>query len=216
MTPRRATEADIPAIQAFLRAHIQTSMFPLANLEAHGLGSDAPRGTTHWLFEDGPRLTGLYAQTNEGMGMPQLPGATPDHAKALAEEGAGRSLIGMLGATAQVRTLQTAWGLQDQPIRHDADEPGYALELSDLVVPSAPDGTSIRPVREADLPVVLPWRAAYHIETLGTPEEVAWSAAERDLQHYLVAGHHRVLVDGDAPLAMTGFNATLADVVQIG
>ena len=40
--------------------------------------------------------------------------------------------------------------------------------------------------------------------------------AVKDTVRYNEADSHRVLYDGDAPVAMTGFNATLPEAVQIG
>jgi hypothetical protein len=45
---RRLHEADRPAIEAFLSAHIETSMFPLGNLARHGMAGGKPHARTFW------------------------------------------------------------------------------------------------------------------------------------------------------------------------
>ena len=55
MSLRRATDADRPAIVSFLRERLATSMFPLGNLETHGMEGDHPHVTRFWL-QDGARI----------------------------------------------------------------------------------------------------------------------------------------------------------------
>ena len=74
---RPATQADIPAISAFLSRHIETSMFLMGNLEAHGIGNtDHPHGTRFHLREADGTITGVFGRTNHGMLMCQAPGLT--------------------------------------------------------------------------------------------------------------------------------------------
>jgi predicted GNAT family acetyltransferase len=40
--------------------------------------------------------------------------------------------------------------------------------------------------------------------------------AASDIDSYIATDTHRVLYEGDRPVAMTGFNATLPEAVQIG
>lgn len=52
-----------------------------------------------------------------------------------------------------------------------------------------------------------------------TPAAPAYKAGARVVEsyaHYLAAGSHVALMAGDIPLAMTGFNAQIADMVQVG
>ena len=74
MSWREIGEADLEWIVPFLRAHIQSSMFFLSNLEAHGLGSDAPYGLRMWALDSAAR--GLIGVTNGGSILLQAPTAT--------------------------------------------------------------------------------------------------------------------------------------------
>jgi len=63
---------------------------------------------------------------------------------------------------------------------------------------------------------IVKWRTEYHHEVLGTPKAKAAKLAEADITSYIEKDSHRILMVDDQPVAMTGFNATLPSVVQIG
>ena len=56
----------------------------------------------------------------------------------------------------------------------------------------------------------------YQLRTLHTPPQAAAQRVEDSYAHYLDAKSHVVLMQGDTALAMTGFNAQIPDMVQIG
>ena len=53
-------------------------------------------------------------------------------------------------------------------------------------------------------------------ETFGQAEAGAREQAQGDVDRWLKQGSHRVLWRGDQPVALTGLNARLPDVVQVG
>jgi GNAT superfamily N-acetyltransferase len=128
---------------------------------------------------------------------------------------AGLSVEGALGSAGTVRPLLTALGLSTAPARKDEDEPAFALDLADLRLPQV-NGADLIPAAEAHRPLLLSWRSAYHRETLGTPEAEAEALARADIGRMIDRGNHRLLVIGDEPVALTGFNAALPDIVQVG
>ncbi|WP_372570910.1 GNAT family N-acetyltransferase [Ruegeria jejuensis] len=206
---RRATQADAPAIDRFLAAHIETSMFPLSNLRTHGLDGSHPRAISVWIDLD---TGGMLAVTREGMILPQLPGFREwARLKPLLLD---RPLIGCLGETDQVRALLMACGLQDRQMNIDNDEPLMRMNLSDL---AEQEGVGrLVPLAAAPREIIEGWRAAYHREVLGTPADQAEAVARRDIESYIGADTHRALFIEDDPVAMTGFNAICGDVVQVG
>ena len=211
MTLRPVTADDLPGIEALLRRHLATSMFILVNLREHGLQSDVPRGLSLWLAEDG---AGVFAISNEGMVMPQMPGAGAAHWQA-AVEVVDRPLIGVLGDPAQARAFLRGAGLGDAPTNLDQDEKAFALDLDDLCLPPT-TGIALRSATSGDRARMVAWRRGYHIECLGTSAKDAQPQAERDIDHYQTADSHRILSDNGRDVAMTGFNARLSDIVQIG
>ncbi len=207
----RATEADRPAIEAFLRDHIATSMFPLTNLLKHGMAGGHPRAVHFWVRWHAGRITDLMTVTEEGLLFPQCPtGPWGDVAVVLA----GQGVKGLLGEATQVAALRKALRLIARaPL--DTVEPLYELPLTDLRVPAV-DGLVLRPLEEVPRELILSWRAAYCVESLAIPNEDAMEQSAKDIATYVEQDSHRVLLQDGMPVAMTGFNAILPDVVQIG
>lgn len=201
-------------LEALLVRQIDFALFPLSNLRDHGLRrGDFPSAHDHasrfWRIGDGS----VIALTQAGMLMPVL-NDRPDLA-AMRPVLAGQKVEGAVGPSEAVRKLFAALGLADRTVRKDSDEPAFALALSELVVPIRADLRLVVPAAE-HRPLLLDWRAAYHLEILGTPEGEARSPAERDVDGFLARGSHRILVHEDRPVALTGFNAALPEIVQIG
>jgi len=107
-----------------------------------------------------------------------------------------------------------ALGLTGAPTILDRDEPHFALDLEDLLIPDGPG--ELHPLDAAHRDEMIRWRADYEVEVLGADPRTALKTARRDYAAYLEAGSHRVLIEGGTPLSTTGFNATTPDAVQIG
>lgn len=206
-----AVAADIPEIVEFLTPRAAQSMFPLNNLQAHGLDGDHPRAPSMWITRQAGQITDVLSITQEGMVMPQCP--TMDWGSSL-QALQGRDLIGVIGPADQARSLLDAAGLSEAPTSLNHDEPQYELNLSDLIVP---DGVGqIVPLSDADREQMIQWRYEYEVEALNVPPAEARPIAERDYQSYIANKSHVALMDGDTALCTTGFNARLPDIVQIG
>ncbi len=211
---RPCTKADVPALETFLKAHIETSMFLLLNLRRFG-----PEGGTHhramryWCAEGPDGIAGVLAHATTGTVMMQWPEA-PDWAAARAVL-TGQEIDGALGATGQVRALLTALGLADAPKTLDEDEDLFALDLDNLDMPQTGD-LRLVPLDRSFAAPLLPWRVDYEIDVLGSDPKTAEAKAGRDIADWIEAGSHRVLMEGRTPVSMTGFNAALDDIVQVG
>ena len=205
------TEADRPAIEAFLRKHIATSMFPLANLRRHGMGGDHFRAMQFWARKEAGAITDLLPVSQEGAVFPQCPTGPWE---AVRDALSGMSVKGILGDAGQVAALRKSLELTAMP-GIDAEEPLYRLPLADLIVPDCTEFT-LRPLSDAPRDLIVGWRAAYIAEVLPMPGEDPAEKAQSDVAGYLAADSHRALFQGDTPVAMTGFNATLPEAVQIG
>lgn len=209
---RPAVAADRLALLALLRRDVAGSMFPLANLEAGGPGvaGGDPHAMRVWVMPDASGMLGLTAQ---GALLPQAPAAGdwPGLRAALA----GESVTMAVGRSAQVPGLLAALGLAGLPTRHAGDEPGFVLDLADLAAPP-PGGCRVVPLTDAFRSVVTPWRAAYLTETFGLPAAEAAVQGTAEVERWFATGSHRILLRGDQPVAMSGFNARLPGVVQVG
>jgi len=204
---RRLGEGDRPAIEAFLGARIETSMFPLGNLARHGMNGGHPRAMRFW--GAGAPLEGVLGVTETGMVMPQLP---PRLAGEAAVALAGERLLGILGDSGQAVALRGAMGLDEAPADLDADEVLLALDLAALSMPQTA-GLALAPLEAAPRDLLVRWRAGYGREALGWTDG---ARAEADVESDIAGGQHRVLLRDGEPVASTGFNARLPGIVQVG
>jgi hypothetical protein len=133
MTLRVATADDLPALTALLREHEATSMFALSNLAGAGLNGPGPYGMRFWVTVD---VSGAIGLTNGGMLQPQWPG-TADW-EAVRAVLAGAEVQGVIGPAGQVRPLVDALGLGSAEARLSSTEPGFVLDLKDLIIPKGP------------------------------------------------------------------------------
>lgn len=211
---REAGPEDRAALEALLLRRIDGAMFPLSNLRAYGLGrGDFPtadfRASRFWLV-DGRGVVGinrrgmLMALLEDGVDLSGLRAAL-----------AGLLVSGAVGPVVSVRQTLAALGLDGVPKRLDRDEPGFALDLSELRVPDAA-GAALVPASDALRDVLVAWRAEYHGDVLGTSGIEAEERAAEDIAGYIAEGTHRVLLIDGQPVAMTGFNARLPEIVQVG
>ena len=213
MILRPASRTDLPAIEAFLKEHIAGSMFLLSNLHDHGLFGSDPRALRLWLLGD--PVAGVFGMTEEGMVLMQIPDADATVWAAAAALCSGRRLIGASGSAPQVRQFLGAVGLSDAASDHDADEPGFVLDLDRLRIPDLSEGARLVPFA-AHRETALLWRRDYLVEILGQSEAEAMAMAHNDLGRFAVRDSHRVLEIDGVPVAMTGFNARIPGAVQVG
>ncbi len=207
----RATQADRAEVVAFLRRHLPIAMFPLANLHRHGMAGGHPRAMAFWLRKDRGAITDAAAISDGGFLFPVCPTQPWADLRAAMQ---GSRVAAILGEAGQVTGLRAALGLE-QAAGHATTEPHYDLPLADLVMPEVA-GLTLHPLADAPRDLVIRWRHAYLVETMLGQEANVDATAIKDIDSYLAADSHRVLFDGDTPVAMTGFNAVLPDAVQIG
>jgi len=210
---RAALQKDVPEVQRFLRLHLQSSMFPLGNLEDFGLGGSHPRGMSFWLL--GKPLRGVLGITNEGMVFPQCPNVKRAELFAVWDLIQNRAVSGIIGETAQVRDFVKIAGWRDRLTGLNDDEPAFSLNLNNLVVPQMED-VRLVPLAGVDRNQVIAWRRQYLQETPGLLHKELDKQAREDLKRYLERDSHRALIYKGQPVAMTGFNSALSDVVQVG
>lgn len=207
----RAAAADQPAIEAFLRQHIATSMFPLSNLRRYGMAGGHPRAMRFWVRWAAGEIADLLPVSEEGMVFPQCPTGPWGQVRTVLT---GTAVKGMLGDAGQIAELRDVLRLPAQG-GLDEKEPLYELALKDLVMPDCA-GFTLRPLADAPRDLIIGWRRAYLQEVLPVPGGYTQQKANDDIASYIEADTHRVLYRADIPVAMTGFNAVLPEAVQIG
>ena len=204
---RKATPADIGPMAAFLDAHVETSMFLLGNLEAHGTEDTThPHGTAFFLRETGDGITGVFGCTNGGFLMCQLPGLGATEAQTYAHLLKGYTLQGMTGDADQVQVILDALPVPEEAWRLNRVEPLYRMDIGGL----ASDRT-VRPPAEADVPRLTEWFAQYMTETGTAPPGELQEAALRRAEMAVGAPRIRILERDGNPVAMAAINASLVE-----
>lgn len=206
MTLRPAETGDEAALVDFLTRHEAGSMFPLTQLAAEGIGARL----SVWLREQEGAVCGALMLTANDILLPQAPGFDWAGVRGLLM---GRRVASLVGPDGQALRLREALGLPEP--RHIGEEPGFTLDLAELVLPEA-EGFTLVPLDESWRQTALVWRTGYLGEIFGMPPEEAMVRAGEDLARYIARSSHRILLRQGAPVAMTGFNAILPEVVQVG
>lgn len=213
---RAAVQADAAAIEGFLARHSDTSMFLRSNLRRFGIGgSEHPYAMTYLLDVEAARVRGVVGVSNSGMLAVQIPDVPRTLTAAVPIFLNGRKIAGISGETEQVRTAREVLGIGDVACDLDEAEQLYALDLASLSLGGLADGR-IRLVSDPDLDLIAIWRVAYHREVLGAAAAKANMAGRADAEAMIGSGQYRMLEQRGKPVAMTGFNATMPDCVQIG
>lgn len=211
-----ARDADLPAIEAFLARHADSSMFLRSNLAEHGLGDRrSPRAMAVAVTREGATITGVFGASNAGYAVFQAPEAGPEVWAAFGRWLDGRPLSGLTGEATQLHALRAAMALDDTQLAHAHDEPLYRLPLTDLRLDALAPG-QIRAPEPSDLELLEHWFTIYEGETLNTPAPRAAALGRRRAAQAILEGRMRLFEHDGQPLAMTAFNARLPDRVQVG
>jgi predicted GNAT family acetyltransferase len=212
-------DSDHPKLEAFLIGHRDSSMFLRSNALRVGLVyRDAPFHALYaGVFDDG-NLIGVIAHAWSGMVLLQCPGNLDELAQRCIAW-SGRKVTGFAGPADQVRRAQIALHVADAPSKMAEEESLYALDLTELKVPTALKTGEI--VCRAPLPeernLLCSWRSAYDIETLGsTDSEETRNRAAAALDHQIAERNAWIAIRNSEPVSLSAFNASLADIVQLG
>lgn len=210
---RPARPEDAARLQAFLAARIETSMFLLGNLEAHGLcGGDHAHATTYWLAEGDAGIMAVLGLSNDGVLLLQAPGIDVTLARRCLAAAAGRRIKGITGAADQVQVLRDALALPATAWQLDDDQPLLRLDLADLAAPRV----VLRKAMEDDRAVLPGWFAAYMAQTHTAPPGDLAEAARIRAEAAITGSKVRLLIEDGRAVAMGAINARAGRAVQVG
>ncbi len=220
MLVHRLVPGEEAPLRAFLAEHAASSMFLRAALHRSGLGPGGDPTHGLWLAAwREERIVGVVAHLRLGNVVLQAPGCLPPLLNRLAEEPRDWKVCGFVGPRAQVVAAREHPRSPVITPKVDTAEVLYDLALHELVVPDPLADGRLECVfpGESDLELLVRWGVAYSLETLGA---VAGPRAERSWRKRVresVAERRIFLLlrDGE-PVAMSGFNATVPECVQIG
>ncbi|HEY1816452.1 MAG TPA: GNAT family N-acetyltransferase [Kofleriaceae bacterium] len=210
--------ADDAAMRAFLTPRAATSMFLLSNSLAAGLVDEGKplHATYAGAFEAG-ELVGVVAHCWNGMVLVQAPPELLHELARFAVAQSRRAIAGFSGPSDQVAIARGAFELP--PASVDELESLYSLALADLHIPAAlaRGDVTCRHPSASELPLLAAWRGAYHVESLGAVDndELATRAA-REIDQLAARSHVWVLEHAGEVVALTGFNAYIPGMAQVG
>lgn len=219
MTIRLLTQRDAPALEHFLVQHRDSSMFLRSNARRAGLEYHGrPFEAEYVAAFRGDAIVAVAAHGWNGMLLVQAPEQVTAVVRACIAQ-SGRRVTGFSGPHADVQRARAALALSNAETRIDFEDGLYALELSQLAVPAALFGTSVcaRAARAEERARLVAWRVAYQIEVLndsGSAESER--QAESFIDEQIADGSAWLAEVAGAPVAFSGFNARLPDIVQLG
>ncbi len=215
---------DEARLEAFLRPRLDSSLFLLSNSRKGGL---TDRGElfqgTYWVALEGEEIAGAVAHYWQGNLVLQAPEYLAELLAAVART-SERPIRGLLGLADQVAAARGLLGWDGVEIQLDEREGLYALPLDQLIVPEALGAGRLRGrrIERRDLDLAAAWRLAYSLETLGAEDMPELRDECRPaMEGSLERGDSWVLEDlileaGGETVAMTSFNATTREAVQVG
>jgi GNAT superfamily N-acetyltransferase len=203
---------DEDELEAFLALHAHRSMYLRAELRrvsaAHSNFAIARRQG---------RIVGAAVQLATGMIALQAPVAAGELTAAILRNTRWR-LAGFFGPQAQVQAARQHVEADATRLLKDVDEDFFALDLSELCLPSnlTAKNVTCRLASEADVELLVRWRVAFRKEAMGDIGGAGLEKTSRaDITALLPAGSLFIL-EGPGPLSCCSFNARLPDMVQIG
>jgi uncharacterized protein len=214
---RRLVTGDEAALEAFLAAYPESSMFLRANLRRVGLVDNGePYQGTYVASFAGPEMTGAIAHFWNGTLHVQAPASVETLAPATVDASC-RAVSGLLGPAEQVARARRALGLEAAATTTDSRDDLFALSLAALIAPPCIAKTVIRAPRTEELDRMADWSASFHREALGFAGGAELERNCRDQVRRLQEERAQfVLAIAGEPVAYAAFNAVLPDVVQLG
>jgi RimJ/RimL family protein N-acetyltransferase len=216
---RLAGPEDRSSLDAFLLQHADSSLFLRFYLAQGGLtdGGKPLQGTYAIAVSNG-QVVGVAMHSWHNVVFLQAPDTAVEVAH-LASAKSQRPILALVGPWSQVEAARIGLGLAGRPMQKHAREDMFALNLSDLVVPSAlgSSAVSCRRAEPANLDLLREWRFGYEMESTGLAEtEGTRSYAAKAIEGHVERGEAFLLEVDSRPVSMAVYNARVDDMVQIG
>lgn len=209
---RLAASEDRPALEAFLEAHANTSLFLLSFLSRGGLVDQGQplQGTYTIALREGG-IVGVAMHTNDGWIVVMV--------ARRAVEVTERTIFAIVGPWAQAEAVRIGLGLADRGLQKHSREDLFALTLSDLVIPPQLTSKTVqcRRAETNDLGRLRGWRFYYEMESTGLADsQETRDIATKSIDEYVERREAFVLEVERQPVSMCTYNAQAGDMVQIG
>ena len=214
MQYRKLLDDDLHALDVFLAAHADTSMSLRSNLRKIGMGRrHHPLSGCYFgaVSDDGASNGNVFVQTG---GAPVPRGLIDVFCLENTQP-----LAGFFGPADQAQNVIDMLGMGDAVFTINACDAFYRLDLANLIVPQNARSDSFQMVdaERIDRNTLLRWLRAYEIEALGGQDTPALdSRVAGRLVHALNDRNMWALIVDGVAVSLSGFNAELPDMVQVG
>lgn len=213
---------DESRLAAFFESAPDHTLIQRSNLARAGAGWNGQRyGGVFAASFEGERMSGVIAHYWTGFLAPLVEDVARDFRPLLDAllDASPLPLNGVLGGWDQVAATMRHSRVNGRPVRRCDREILYALPLDTLLVPQPLryGEIAVRAIAAADLPMLTAWRVEYLVECFRLSRGTAtYDEAASELDAALDERRGWVVEADGRPLAFTGLNAALPDVVQVG
>ena len=218
MQYRKLHDADLDAANAFLADHAATSMILRGNLRTAGIERRRHPLSGSWfgaVANDGA-IRAIIAQFGNGNVFVQ---AADNQTVPTFLADPLRPVAGVFGEADQAADMLGQLGLAGSEFAINASDILYGLDLANLVVPvnARADDFQMVDAEKVERSTLLSWLRAYEIEALGAEDTPVLDSkvASRLVQSLDARNLWALIVEGKA-VSLSGFNAQLPDMVQVG
>eukprot|EP01124_Arcella_intermedia_P014020 TRINITY_DN20411_c0_g1_i1.p1 TRINITY_DN20411_c0_g1~~TRINITY_DN20411_c0_g1_i1.p1 ORF type:complete len:303 (+),score=66.83 TRINITY_DN20411_c0_g1_i1:64-972(+) len=209
------------ALERFLERHSDSSIILRSNARFAGLeyGGKEKSGEYWGAFDSLGDMNGVLAHYWNGNVVTQVPdGEVLRQLVARFRGEATRAVAGVLGPEDQAQVVIQELGLSESQYACNKLEGLFSLELSSLRIPPYnPSATQVINIKDVDRALLKRWMKGFTMEALGAEDnEDLEREVESTLDRMMVHMKHWVLLVDDVPVSLSGWNAYLPTMVQVG
>ncbi len=222
MTVRILHKGDEAPLENFLKDHAETSMFLRSNMRKVGIEykNAAYHGDYYGSFDDSGAIKGVLAHYWNNNLMTQAPDKSvlTDLVNYFRSQ-TTRPIGGILGPDAQVLAVINDLAIPETAFGKNSKEGLYTLDLDKLAIPANHDAARYKMVAARDIgkAILTDWLKGFNIEALGSDDNEELSESiNNDVALTMKEDRRWALIFDEKPVALSGFNAQLPDIVQIG
>ncbi|MBM4222575.1 MAG: GNAT family N-acetyltransferase [Gammaproteobacteria bacterium] len=218
MYVRLLKNEDYDLCMRYLSPHQEYCMFMCSNLHAAGIEYSGESYSGEYFGVFSPDLVGVVVHYWNGNIMMYCDSIIAlnfilEHVRGLFS----RPIGGILGPDEQVRVTLEKFELLSRDFRCNRCEGLYALNLESFTYPPLADNLKIVPAQLMDYHLLIEWMVDYQIEALGaTRTATLRNEVEEQWKLRLEKKDSWILYSDDYPVAVSGFNARIPGLVQVG
>jgi len=132
------------------------------------------------------------------------------------KENITRPIGGILGPNSQAEIVINHLNLSEENYSINYKEELFELELNDLIEYVPIRNSRIVEAKEVSRDILINWMKDYEIEALGAEKNSHLEKKAVNTVNRLIRGDCWVLIINDIPVSLSGFNARIKGLVQVG